>query len=90
MKTLLDLLVLVAFALSASATKSLDDLLVKHPAENKKSFKLHRERHHRKLATYVTVQEGDEDAPYTVKHKQLKKHIPFAGGDTTHGMMIDA
>ena len=28
--------------------------------------------------------------PYTIKHKKPKKHIPFAGGDTTHGMMIDA
>jgi len=34
---------------------------------------------------------GDVDyTPYTIKHKKPKKHIPFAGGDTTHGMMIDA
>ena len=28
--------------------------------------------------------------PYSIKHKKPKKHIPFAGGDTTHGIMIDA
>ena len=27
---------------------------------------------------------------FTVKHIVPKNHIPFAGGDTTHGMMIDA
>jgi hypothetical protein len=43
----------------------------------------------RRLATYVEV-EGDETTPYTVLHKKLKKHLPFAGGDTTHGIMIDA
>jgi len=32
----------------------------------------------------------NSDMPYTIKHKKPKKHIPFAGGDTTHGMMIDA
>ena len=30
------------------------------------------------------------EMPFEVKHKNQKKHIPFAGGDTTHGMMIDA
>jgi hypothetical protein len=34
--------------------------------------------------------EGDPETPYTIKHKKPKKHIPFAGGETTHGMMIDA
>ncbi len=37
--------------------------------------------------------DGDDDSwqlPFTVKHKKSKKHIPFAGGDTTHGIMIDA
>mmetsp|Transcript_32082 Transcript_32082/g.78140 ORF Transcript_32082/g.78140 Transcript_32082/m.78140 type:complete len:732 (+) Transcript_32082:86-2281(+) len=43
----------------------------------------------RRLATYVKVA-TDERTPYTVLHKQLKPHLPFAGGDTTHGMMIDA
>lgn len=33
---------------------------------------------------------SSEILPYSVKHKIPKKHIPFAGGDTTHGMMIDA
>mmetsp|Transcript_18648 Transcript_18648/g.42598 ORF Transcript_18648/g.42598 Transcript_18648/m.42598 type:complete len:192 (-) Transcript_18648:32-607(-) len=28
--------------------------------------------------------------PFEVRHKPLKSHIPIAGGDTTHGMMIDA
>ena len=32
----------------------------------------------------------DEDTPYTIQHKKPKKHIPYAGGDTTHGLMIDA
>lgn len=32
----------------------------------------------------------NSDMPYTIKHKKPKKHIPFAGGDKTHGMMIDA
>jgi hypothetical protein len=75
------------FLVAAAAEQQ---FLVKHPAENIKSFRLHEERHHRKLSTYVTVKEGDENTPYTIKHKQLKNHIPFAGGDTTHGMMIDA
>ena len=43
----------------------------------------------RRLATYVKVV-TDEKTPYTVLHKQIKPHLPFAGGDTTHGMMIDA
>jgi hypothetical protein len=58
-------------------------------------------RRHRRL-----VAEGDEsavdaaaggesgtagdDTPYTVMHKKPKTHIPYAGGDTTHGIMIDA
>jgi hypothetical protein len=33
---------------------------------------------------------ANPETPYTIKHKKPKKHIPFAGGDTTHGMMIDA
>jgi hypothetical protein len=41
--------------------------------------------------SYETVQEANgDDAPYTIKHKKLKDHIPFAGGDTDHGFMIDA
>lgn len=54
----------------------------------------------RRLATYVKVEQvdgdvdgdgdGDGRTPYTVLHKKLKPHLPFAGGDTTHGMMIDA
>lgn len=28
--------------------------------------------------------------PFKVEHKKPKNHIPFAGGDTTHGIMIDA
>lgn len=44
----------------------------------------------RQLA-YETVQEATgDDAPYTIKRKKRKKHIPFAGGDTGHGFMIDA
>ena len=31
-----------------------------------------------------------QSLPYSIKRKKPKKHIPFAGGDTTHGMMIDA
>jgi hypothetical protein len=37
--------------------------------------------------------ENDDDVwilPFTVEHKKPKNHIPFAGGDTTHGIMIDA
>lgn len=34
--------------------------------------------------------DGSFDLPFTVKHKKQKKHIPLPGGDTTHGMMIDA
>ena len=45
----------------------------------------------RKLSSYVVVEDqADEDAPYTILHKKLKRHIPFPGGDTAHGMMIDA
>jgi Golgi nucleoside diphosphatase len=34
---------------------------------------------------------GEADyTPYSIKHKKPKAHIPFAGGDTGHGMMIDA
>ena len=28
--------------------------------------------------------------PFQIRHMKNKKHIPFAGGDTTHGIMIDA
>ncbi|KAG7361681.1 GDA1/CD39 nucleoside phosphatase family protein [Nitzschia inconspicua] len=46
---------------------------------------------HRHLASYVTVQEETEEGvSYTIQHKKIKRHIPYAGGDTTHGMMIDA
>jgi len=31
-----------------------------------------------------------QSLPYSIKRKKPKNHIPFAGGDTTHGMMIDA
>jgi hypothetical protein len=37
--------------------------------------------------------DDDDDVwtlPFKVKHKRSKDHIPFAGGDTTHGIMIDA
>jgi hypothetical protein len=33
---------------------------------------------------------NDDDTPYTIQHKKPKKNIPFPGGETTHGMMIDA
>jgi hypothetical protein len=76
----------------------------RHPLEDISSWELYRQRtlqqqqkqqktiqHHRQLASYVTVSDDeDEDTPYTIKHKKLKRHIPFAGGDTTHGLMIDA
>jgi hypothetical protein len=77
----------------------------RHPLEDISSWELHRQRtlqqqqkqqkmfqHHRQLASYVTVSDDDEDedTPYIIKHKKLKNHIPFAGGDTTHGIMIDA
>lgn len=33
---------------------------------------------------------GNKTVLFAVKHIVPKNHIPFAGGDTTHGMMIDA
>ncbi len=30
------------------------------------------------------------ELPFEITHKKQKKHVPFAGGDTTHGIMIDA
>jgi hypothetical protein len=71
----------------------------RHPLEDINSWELHQQRSlqeeqstvHRRLASYVVVEDGtDEGTPYVIKHKKLKSHIPFAGGDTTHGMMIDA
>ena len=47
-------------------------------------------RRRRNLATKYVKVVTDEKTPYTVLHKQIKPHLPFAGGDTTHGMMIDA
>jgi hypothetical protein len=49
---------------------------------------------HRKLQATVSTDESENDAedntPYTIVHKKPKKHIPFPGGDTSHGIMIDA
>ena len=33
---------------------------------------------------------GDNSRPYRFRHKKQKKHVLFAGGETTHGIMIDA
>jgi len=71
----------------------------KHPLEDRKSWDLHVERSLtgdvRRMLSDPTLPIKDDvmglDAvPYTIKHKKPKKHIPFAGGDTIHGMMIDA
>ena len=34
--------------------------------------------------------DDDFELPFTITHKPYKQHIPYAGGDTTHGIMIDA
>lgn len=63
-----------------------------HPLEDAKSWDLHV----RRVLQAATDDGGnkevqeDEETPYTIIHKKRKKHVPFAGGDTTHGMMIDA
>ena len=83
-----------------------DDPYHKHPMEDKQSWNLELDRRShdsqgeaeeeeqpirtRKLGKYVKVVEDDGDLPYQIMHKQLKDHIPFPGGDTMHGMMIDA
>jgi hypothetical protein len=83
-----------------------EDKLLRPPLEDITSWELNRQRQRqrqqqqqqqqpghsgRQLASYVTVEnDDDEDTPYVIKHKKLKSHIPYAGGDTTHGMMIDA
>ncbi|CAB9521856.1 Ectonucleoside triphosphate diphosphohydrolase [Seminavis robusta] len=59
---------------------------VRHPLEESISWELHV----RRLEGGEEEPEDEEDTPYTIKHKKPKNHIPFAGGDTTHGMMIDA
>jgi hypothetical protein len=72
-----------------------------HPLEDATSWNLHVQRRQLKSSGddddgYNESAYGDysdnssEDTPYTIEHKKPKKHIPFAGGDTTHGMMIDA
>mmetsp|Transcript_10997 Transcript_10997/g.22199 ORF Transcript_10997/g.22199 Transcript_10997/m.22199 type:complete len:760 (-) Transcript_10997:253-2532(-) len=38
----------------------------------------------------VNKDDDDFELPFTITHKPYKKHIPYAGGDTTHGIMIDA
>jgi hypothetical protein len=80
--------------------KVIKDEQQRHPLEDITSWELHQQRtqqhqqpseHRRQLAEYVTVTDDeDADTPYIIKHKKPKSHIPFAGGDTTHGMMIDA
>jgi len=59
----------------------------KHPLEDDKSWDLHQGR---SLKVVQKKKETEDDTPYIIVHKKPKKHIPFAGGDTTHGMMIDA
>lgn len=70
-----------ALAVAADASHMHPD---RHPLEEASSWASHMQRRR--------LQEAgeEEDTPYTIKHKKPKKHIPFAGGDTTHGMMIDA
>lgn len=62
----------------------------RHPLEDVKSWDLHGRRTLLEDNPIPGDGEDEEDTPYTIKHKKPKKHIPFAGGETTHGMMIDA
>lgn len=47
-------------------------------------------------ATDVATEKNSEpedngpELPFEVNHKNKHKHVPYAGGDTTHGIMIDA
>jgi Golgi nucleoside diphosphatase len=95
-----------SFSMSLSFTDNNNKNNNKHPLEDKKSWNHHVSRQLKLVAGSDTISEVDHDdsaaatppaptpdddlTPYTIKHKKPKQHIPFAGGDTTHGMMIDA
>lgn len=80
----------------AEEQQHISSTLERHPLEDKQSWDQYRRRFlnqqtHRQLSKYVKISsESSEDVPYTIMHKKQKQHIPFAGGDTTHGIMIDA
>ena len=59
---------------------------------NNNSMRKKGETTERKLSNSSLLDDlmAEDDTPYEIKHKKPKKHIPFAGGDTVHGMMIDA
>jgi hypothetical protein len=96
----------IIFALALPGVIVGSILSLKHPLEDHESWDLHVSRqliavgeatiegdiNLRRLVetTDASPPKDEADTPYTIKHKKPKKHIPFAGGDTTHGMMIDA
>jgi hypothetical protein len=71
-------------------------LHTRHPLEDAQSWRLHQRRSleeedpNDSEAEQDNEEEEDVETPYKIMHKKLKNHIPFAGGDTTHGMIIDA
>jgi len=67
---------------------------IHYPADNKEEYNNNDENDDENDDGRNENDDDDDDdryeLPFEIRHKHPHKHVPFAGGDTTHGIMIDA